>query len=330
MTEFIIPHGETAEHYFFKPYEGICMRTRTRGGLWQERVSVADDAKNIFAVYSSADGAMHVIYVSAENNLVYTVRKKGMWKSYILSSLNEEVFIFKMRLYTVGNRLNLLYSALYNGENLLIHCILGDRAKPSAIAVMNSSEFYIFQNLVYYTNTHGELVKTDLSDEKPTGFEKLYDNASYCCIRRFGDEEVILFLRGEKLYVNGAEILYDSRIEMPVCVQNAGRLYIMWKSGGFVRYITSNSGTWSEPARFMNTGDAVTLYTIQNGKSFFDCYGFRNAKDITLYGKPDFFNQTDTLPGTVEKLKTMLDDTRRELADAKAETARLAELLSGK
>lgn len=334
MTNFLIMPGGAAEHYFFRPYEGICMRSRKPDGLWQERVPVIEKGRDGFAVYADKGGTVHLICVNAENKLIYAVRKDGIWKKYVLSTLNEDIYVSRMQLYSVGSRLNLLYSALYNGETLLIHCILGDHAKPSTIASLDSPHFCVFGDRVYCTNAQGELGYIVLADEKPTGFNKLYDDAYSCSLRTIGGKEIMLFERDSKLFVNGEEILYDNRLEQPVCVKGAdNRLYIMWKSGSFVRYITSFNGgaTWSEPMRFMSTGNTVSLYTAQEGENFFSYYGYHNANELTLLAKPNIFDASAdyAIPAKteLEKLKSALDTTRREIADTKNELSRLGQVL---
>lgn len=335
MTNYLIMNGNTPEHYFFRPYEGICMRARTPAGVWQERSSVVSKGRDGFGVYADRNGAVHLICVNDENKLIYAVRKDGALKKYVLSSLSPEIYVSDMRLYNAGGRLNLLYSALYNGENLLIHCILGDHAKPSTVDTLETSHFCIDKDRVYYTDADGTLGYVLLSDEKPAGFHKLYDDAHCCTVYDMSGKNIMLFTRESKLFIDNSEILYDSRMEMPIFVNGSDRLFIMWKSGSFVRYITSFNGgvTWSEPMRFMNTGTAVSLYSVQQGEAFTYCYGYHNSKELYLLGKPAVFENPAEyrLPsiGEFENMKNMLETARREAADAKEEITRLKKALHG-
>lgn len=329
MTNYLISSGSSAEHYFFRPYEGICCKKRMPSGLWGEHAACVPAGQDGFGAYADKSGNVHLICIDKENRLIYAVRKNDKWKKYILTSLNSDIFVSDMRLYNAGGRLNLLYSALYNGETLLIHCILGDHAKPSTVDTLETSHFYIYNKRVYYTNARGELGYVALSDEKPAGFNKLYSDAHCCTLYNLGGKELMLFTRESKLFINGEEILYDSHMEMPTLVKGADRAYIMWKSGSFVRYIaTFNSGiTWSDPMRFMSTGSAVSMYLAQQGESFNYYYGYNSDKDISLLGAPDIFSEpadyTLPKPNEIEKLKIMLDMTRREVMEAKKEIVRL-------
>ncbi len=333
MTNYLITSKNTPEHYFYKPYEGICCRHSSPGGTWQEHTNVIENGKDGFSVFADKSGNVHLICTDNENNLIYAVRKSGIWKRYALSSLSEDIFVSQMQLYSVGDRLNLLYSALYNGENLLVHCVLGNHAKPSTVASMENPHFFVDSDRVYYTNAHGQLGYSQLADEKPAQFVKCYEDGHYCTISRYGGNEFMLFLRDSKLFLNGSELLYDSRIELPLFVCGADRLYIMWKSGSFIRYITSFNGgaAWSEPMRFMNTAMPFSLYTAPKDGGICLYYGYHSNKELTLLGKPDIFRSavSCSLPSQseLELLKNALSSAQQELADTKKEVSRLSGLL---
>lgn len=332
MTNYLIRTKNGIEHYFYRPYEGICAKRRISGGVWQEYKSVLKSGRDTFGVYADNQDRVHLICTDAENQLIYAVRKNDVWKKFILSGLSSDVFVCDMRIYPVGGRLNLLYSALYNGETLLVHCILGDHAKPQAVATLETSHFFIYNEKVYFTDVSGRLGYVLLSDEKPSGFYFLYDDAHFGTLSTLGGKELMIFTRGSRLFINGEEILYDSRMETPVFVKGADRAYIMWKSGSFIRYIATFNGgvTWSDPMRFMSTGVTPSLYIAQQGDIFNLYYGYQNEKDVTLLGAPDIFSESRDFSHAdeLERLKLMLNTSMQELAEAKAEVARLNKIIS--
>ncbi len=326
MTNYIITCGGKSKHYFFKPYEGICQKERLPSGSWKEYESVLPEAKDCFCVYADRNSNVHLVCLDNDNRLIYAVYKEKKWKKYVLSTLSCDIFVSDMRLYNVGGRLNLLYSALYNGENMLIHCILGNHAKPSCIDTLETSHFFIYSSKVYYTNSKGELGYVLLSDEKPCGFNKLYSDAHCPTIASFAGREFLIFTRESRLFINGEEILYDSRMEMPTCIKSQNKIYVMWKSANFVRYITTFNGgiTWSEPMRFMNNGMPISSYLVQDGDTFNSYYGYHSEKELTLLGAPDLLCSSSlNLHSDLEKLKKMLDMTRQEVVNAKKEISRL-------
>ena len=61
MTNYLTMAGDASEHYFFRPYEGICKRNRLPGGSWTDYESVIPSAKDCFCVYSDKNSNVHII-----------------------------------------------------------------------------------------------------------------------------------------------------------------------------------------------------------------------------------------------------------------------------
>ncbi len=333
MTNYLIMSGDTPEHYFFRPYEGICKRKRMPGGSWTEYESVIPSAKDCFCVYKDKNSSVHIICLDAENRLIYSAKKDGERKNYIISHINNDIYISDMRLYSMRGRLNLLYSALYNGENMLVHCILAGHAKPSVVDTLETSHFFVFGSRVYYTNAKGELGYVLLSDEKPCGFNKLYEDAHHPTLINFDGKEFLVFTRQSRLFVDGKELLYDSRMETPTCLSSFGKLSIMWKSGNFIRYTTTFNGgiTWSEPMRFINSESTIHTYLVQEGNSVRSYFGYPAGKNLVILGTPDIFmkkqNTSSESGGDIEKLRQLLNMTQKEVTDAKNEISRLNKMI---
>ena len=264
---------------------------------------------------------------------VYANCRNNGWKRYILAKIPKDVVVCNMHLYAIRGRLNLLYSVLFSGEHLLIHCILGNNAKPSTVSKLSGPHFFVYKNKVYYTNHEGTLGFTDLADEKPAIFNRLYDDAKAVSIWEDSGKEFLIFVRNSRLFINGKEILYDSAIENPIFVKGTDRLYIMWKSGGFIRYISSFNGgaTWSEPMRFINTGITPRLYTYCSGNVFRLYYGYEAKNNLTLLGVSNVFSK-DLHPfenSELNEIKNKLSKKTQEAENAKKEIERLNKILSG-
>ena len=332
MSNYLIMPENLPEHYFYKPYEGICVRKRSLQGVWQEHMSIFQGGRDGFGIYCSKDKTIHLLCTDHENKLIYMSRGDNDWKKYVISKLSQDVFISDMRLYSVRGRLNFMYSALYNGENLLIHCILGDRAKPSTVDVCETPHFFIKGNKVYYTNSKGVLGFVNIDDEKPMGFNPVYENAHFGTVYDIGGKEKFLFAREGVVFLDEKELALDKRLEMPILSICGGKIYIMWKSGSFIRYITSSDGNkFSEPMRFMSTGKPINLYTAQRGDSFFNYYGYHNAHGLILLGNPDVFEMsaeyTAKKASELERVKNLLGQTQKEVVAAKKEIARLGKVI---
>ena len=285
----ILPYGR--EHYYSLQNKGILVRRKDSNHLWSPSESVIADATGPFCVYGDSPQMIHLIFVDSDNNLSYATRQKDRWKTYKLSKLNPEIHPEYFRIYPVCGRLNLLYSVRYSGEILLIHCILGNHAKPHTVDKLDSPHFWIYNSKAYYTNNQGACGYVDLHDEKPDTFCKLYDDARNISLYNMDGKEFTLFTRDNKLYVNNNEIIYDTRMELPAVTCSQGILYVMWKSGGYVRYITSkNQGnTWTSPMRYMTSGAEITQYfseILGNSHLF---YGYNTSCDLHLFSRPDIF-----------------------------------------
>ena len=239
MTNYIVMPKNTPEHYFYR--SGIYMKRQLPSGIWQEPVSVFSGGRDGFSVYCSKN-SVHLICTDYGGNLIYAVSAGDEWKKYAISKLSSDIAVSDMRLYSVRGRLNLMYSALYNGENLLVHCILGDRAKPATVDILETPHFFIKGSKVYYTNANGVLGSVNLSDEKPSVFTPIYEDAHFGTVYDVGGRERILFSRNSSVFLDGRELAHDMHLEMPVMSDIGGKIYVMWKSGSFVRYITSVDG----------------------------------------------------------------------------------------
>lgn len=332
MTNYIIMPKNLLEHYFFKPYEGICMRRRNSVGIWQEHTQVFGGARDGFGLYCK-DKTVHIICTDHDNKLIYISGDGGIWKKYVISKLNSDIFVSDMRLYAVRGRLNLIYSALYNGENLLVHCILGDHAKPSTVDVTETPHFSVSGGRAYYTNSKGIFGFVNLADEKPSVFNPVYEDAHCGTVYRIDGKEKILFTRDSAVFLNGKKFAHDAHLETPVLVRARGKLYVMWKSGNFVRYVVSDDGeNFSEPQRFMSTGRSMNIYTVQKDEDFSDYYGYHNGHELVLLGNPDIFERSSEYTAKKEeellRVKNLLSETQKEVTAAKKEIARLGKVIS--
>lgn len=330
MTNYLIMPRNLPEHYFYK--SGIYMKRRSPSGIWQESVPIFTGAKDVFSIYCSSDKNVHLICADYSGNLIYAVSAGDEWKKYIISKLSGDISISDMRLYSIRGRLNLMYSALYGGENLLVHCILGDHAKPSTVDVLESPHFFIKGSKVYYTNTSGVLGFVSLADEKPSGFTPIYEDAHFGTVYDIDEREKILFSRNSSVFLDGKELAHDTHIEMPIMAKIRDKFFVMWKNGGFIRYITSpDCESFNRPMRFMNTGRSMDIFSVQKGNSFYYYYGYVTQKEPVLLGSPDIFevsaNHGITAPSELERVKNMLNKTQKDVSDAKKEIARLGRIL---
>ncbi|MBE7015484.1 MAG: hypothetical protein E7417_01510 [Ruminococcaceae bacterium] len=276
---------DMSQHYFSQSGSGIFMRQKGSDGLWSNSECVAENAKSSFWAYPDASGMVHMIYADNSNNLTYAQRNKNKWKTHILTKFNAKLNPIRMQLYTVSGRLNILCSAEYKDEILLFHCILGDKAQPHKVCSLANSHFWIHNGSVYYTLKEGGICSTPLSDEKPQGYSTVCPFGENVSVYDVNGESILLTTHENRLYVDKKEIIYDSRMEMPALMHSNETIYVMWKSGGYVRYITSqnNGETWTSPMRFAASGAEIQLYHVQNYEGTQIMYGYNTTTGLHIF-----------------------------------------------
>ena len=80
MENYLIRQGSLVEHFFYKPYCGICVRKASPLGTFSDYTQIIKTEKNPFSVTCTDDGCIHMISVDNKNNLVYAARKNNLWK----------------------------------------------------------------------------------------------------------------------------------------------------------------------------------------------------------------------------------------------------------
>lgn len=289
MQNLLITTNDYKEHYYSIANKGIYLRKNGKRGILEGEECIAEDVKGAFWVYRDSSEVEHILHVDSENRMIYTTIKGEEKHNFVISSINSEINVFEIRIYSVSGRQNLLYSAAYNDEILLVHCILGNNAKPQTVNKLLTPHFWVYNNKVYYTDKEGRVCFSDLSDEKPDTYEIVSEAGRDVSAYDMCGEDVIIFIDNSRLYINGKEIIYDSRMEMPTLSISGGVWYLMWRSGGYVRYMTSDNGgkSWSGPMRFMASGAEIRLFYEQKNDNIHLYYGYNTPYGCRLFKNPD-------------------------------------------
>lgn len=332
MSNYIV--CDTQEHYFYKPYEGLCMRRR-KNTVWQEYQILYPQALDNFGLYRDEGGSVHILCANTASEIVYLLRRENTWHKYTLTTFQENARPETIRLCAAGGRLQFLYSVKRGSEYLLVHCILGDHAQPTPIDNMHSTDFFISGDRVYYTNANGILGFQSLTDGKPNRFEVVCENACMPYLLSAGNTTFLTYVQDNAVCFQGKPIYACRYAENPILLQNENRLLLLWREGDFVRYLTSlNSGeSWSTPMQFVNPGKSAVLYTVQQENSVFYCYGNHSDTALHIFGTNDLFDRKNippkqTAPANspfmpedreLSKIKIMIDLTRSEIVELKRE-----------
>lgn len=292
MFNQLLIFPDRMEHYFSVSSSIFC-RKRNQGDGWSDAEVTIGGGVAKFCAYGDGAGSSHIIHTDSENDLYYSQMQSGLIKTHRLSSIPNEIAPECFRLYSVGGRLNLLYSAKYQEDYILVHCILGNQAKPHIVTRLDSAHFYIFKSRVYYTNIQGNVGYTQLEDEKPEGFSTLFENGKNVSVLDFDGSEIITYTCDNKLFANKNELVYDSRMEMPTLYTSQGKPYAMWKSGGYVRNmeLTKDGIAIGSPMRFMASDAEIQTFHAHTPTDSRMFYGYNTLYSLHLFGKPDLILQ---------------------------------------
>lgn len=259
---YLILGEQGLQHFYYKDNEGI--RSAREKNIFLPE-TIFKDGQKPFCVYDEG-GILHIICVNEKNELIYIANKDGAYKTYMLSELKDTFSVQEMKICASGERLNLLCSVRYDGDILLIHCILGNMARPSVIDKMGSSYFFAFGDKVYYTNQCGVLGFQDLADGKPDRFVSVVEDAEMPYLYFDGTNEYIVYKKGNTIYINHRPVVEDAACEGPVLTMRGGKLILIWKSGAVLKYTAADNNDGEPPKRIVSTGEAV-LYSIQENEN---------------------------------------------------------------
>ena len=332
MTNYILLHNGTEEHYFYKPYEGLCMRQK-KNSMWQEYQILYRQALDHFSVFIDENQIIHIICTNSASEIIYLLYKGEAWHKYTLAVLKENVRPDIIKISQAGGRLQLLYSARFEKDELLIHCILGNQAQPAPIDKIMGNDFYISGGKVYYTNADRTLGYQDLSDGKPDHFIPICENAAMPYVLPAGQTQLLTYIKDNTIHFQNKPVYENKYAENPILIPSENRLLLLWQDGDFVRYLTSLNGgaTWSTPMQFVNPGKSSELYYVQKGNTIYHYYGNHSNNSLHIFGTNDLFAPHDyqVIPVIkkpdprenieLSKIKIMIDMSRSEIVELKRE-----------
>ncbi len=311
--DYIIKDKNTAEHYFIRQGSGLAVACE-KNMLLPE--TILPDVKNAFCVYK-ADGFLHIICVNGKNELVYILKKEEEYKQYILCELKDGLSVGDVKITSSGGRLNLLYSAAFEGEFMLIHCVLGNHALPSVIDKMSDSYFFLFGDRVYYTNRNRTLGYQELTDGKPDHFISIAENAFKPYLCTDNGKNYLVYIKDDTIYVNHIPKYADSEADTPVIAAENGYPTLVWKSGAALKY-ADISDSRTAPRRVAGTG-MPTLYSIQDDDGI--RYNYAQKSDGMPYfseprktvSAPSLGSDGGAIINLLAKLKNDISDIEEKL-----------------
>lgn len=262
------------EKYYYEEEKGIMMSRLETATLPK---IIFKDAKESFSV-TEKSGIIHIICISGDNYLTYIVKRDDNLKKYTLLKIKEECIVKKIGTTVIADMIHLIYSAEYRDEVILVHCVLGNNAKPVVIDKMEDENFFIGGGKVYYTNKAGVLGFQDFSDGKPDRFEVIAKDAKNPYLYRDSENEYLVYKKGDAIYINHELKAEDSEMRRPIIVKRNGRTLLIWESGAVLKYIDIKKDGEDVPHFMVSTSPLTLCQIIKNGKIYYDYMSSGNIK----------------------------------------------------
>ncbi len=272
--------------YYYKPYVGIC-KIGLNGGAKREDIVCPGGTEKMFVLCDSSY-VTHII-TAARNNTGFTYMQinNGNRRSCRIGGINGDIEIERVMLGANKIGQSIFYSAVFRGEHILVHCMLGDNAMPETVDKLKNGYFFLHDMKVYYTNENGILGSRDFSDGKPG--QLVYNSEGEMpYVRKMGNECRIAYIHDGGVYMNGRRIADDREAENPVICTEKGRNMIVWKSGINIRAALAEHGNKVFTAA---SGGNPVSFASSNG---IDCryyYGSSANGDIRVFYSDNPFSE---------------------------------------
>lgn len=311
--EYLIKENGTLVHYFVRAGEGLERRS-ARASSWQPRECILRGAHDGFGLYTDGK-TVHIVAVTDEGELIYLTGCKNTRRRFILRKLGQDSKILTIKLYPVRGRLNMLYTVLVNEDILLMHCILGNNAKPNTVSKLMSDSFFISDMRVYYTLPDGRTGFCELADEKPELFIRISDNWSVPYIYHGH----MAYISNGKIYFDNRELCCNEGAEQVIITESDARLFVAWKNGDFVRYIPADARA-EQPHCIINPAREAKLYAVWRDENMEYIYGSNSETELVTYINPAPFGPrtyctADSLRRRLEDMRNEINDLRRRIAE---------------
>ena len=211
-----------------------------------------------------------IISYNKEHKLNYMVYSQNKWNSYTIATLNKDIELKKIMVASNGKNENLFFSASIKGENSLIHCVLGDNAMPCVIGRIKGEEFFVYKNMVYFTNDNEIIGCCDFSDSNPEEFTACFEGEL-----TYVEDGKIVYKKGDDIFINDRKWASDKNAQTPIVINNI----LMWKSGSHIRYISKNG----KMKKYVSNGIEPEIFIISDKNKCVYRYGFFSGGRLKLF-----------------------------------------------
>ncbi|MBP3360304.1 MAG: hypothetical protein J6N52_05585 [Clostridia bacterium] len=308
--------------YYIVPEENAHYYCRRGNGIYRKDVLAKTEPKLIlpggldgFALYRNE--LTHIIGAAGSNDIYYI---QGGRQPVKIMTGRDGIKPYDFTLTENRGRLILFYKTDYEGETLLFRCAVDEGVKPKLVSALSdgAASYCCAGGRIYYTSAENVLVSrtADARDIGPE--EKLCPGAELPCCTAASGRGLLVYKCGNNIAVNGIFTAYDEYIENPVIFISGASLYLQWKSGCFIRYMTSENGSrWSDIKRYIGAGKEPQLLTIARSGGSYLCYGYDGIPFVSGKGFP-----VNLIPPD-EKVRQELTEIKKQVHILKEEIKKI-------
>lgn len=322
MNRYIVNSKTGRKIFFSKPYEGICEICEKPGG-WGEERNICNEAGEKFCLGIDNRNFVHMVALSKKNQLIYIKGKNGAWQTAVITQNMHQ--IGEIRLSVSEQRKNMFYSVLYEGEWILVHCVLGNGARPQKIARLYNESFYVFEDRVYFSDSEENLCYMDFSDGKPNNVVRIC-SGTMPYITRYASKIYIAYKNNNALFINDEKFVTDMNAEGPIIVKKDEGFMLMWRSGDFIRYADCEN----KKVRHIATGvqpDIIICATPSGNDSF---YGNFTNNMLKVYPNINLFAPKNKIAENreeIQRLNQLLEEQSVEIRKYREEINKLNNII---
>ena len=122
---------------------GIFEITKKMSG-WSDEKNIYPNGSGVFFAYSDDEDTIHIITENNASKLVYIRGRNNEWQNFDICTIKDGIKIKRIMIGENSIGKNLFYSAEYQDEIILVHCVLGNKAMPEAIDTLLCENFFIY------------------------------------------------------------------------------------------------------------------------------------------------------------------------------------------
>lgn len=318
-------------HFYYSDKDGLCL---SEGGVNKVLIK---EAHNDFDV-CLLDSVIYLICQNTDGDIILLKYFDEKWHKYtLLVSKTKGVYDKNFYFLITGHCLQLFYTIKSVERLLLVEQIICDEiSSPIVIAPIAQSKrgfFAVCDNAlntyIYYQSEQGGFgYKVYKWSSKSLGdFVCISEESARCIhalIDEYGRHHICCMCKNGIIYLQrdlDGKYLKESHVPYSYSTQDSNayirlvdeKIYIIWSSNYNVIYSVSidDAKSFSSPTRIISSGDAPTLFTLQNDHHRTFALGTFSYDDIRFINVGSHTNNALQKPSAYENKKMIKKDVQK-------------------